>query len=136
MTIGKSRYNKKYQYELIRFCSKCHHNIIGAFSKMLSYFRTVYKFETMISYANKRWSDGSLYSKNSFNYLGDSEPNYYYFKRNEMKLFSRHYFQKHLLKDKLNKFEEDLTETENMYLNGYRKIYDCGQKCFLIESKY
>ena len=42
MTFGKSRYNKKYDYELLRFCSKRNTNVVGGGSKLLSYFKKHY----------------------------------------------------------------------------------------------
>ena len=35
-------------------------------------------------------------------------------------------FQKHKLNKILNKFESNLTEWKNMQLNGYDRIWDCG----------
>ena len=40
-------------------------------------------------------------------------------------------FQKHKLKDKLENFDSDLTEVENMINNGYNRIYDCGNLKFV-----
>jgi hypothetical protein len=34
-------------------------------------------------------------------------------------------FQKHKLKEKLKIYNENLTEWENMQLNGYNRIWDC-----------
>lgn len=58
----------------------------------------------------------------SVEYLTD--PNYYYFKR--YKLYSRHKFQKHKLKDLLPIFNELLSEHKNMLNNGFLRIYDAG----------
>jgi len=67
--------------------------------------------------------------KNIFNHV--TEPNYFYFKQDDItKLWSRVSFQKHKLKKKLELFDDSLSETQNMYNNGYRKIYDCGNYCF------
>lgn len=54
MTFGKSRENKKYEYELYRFCNKINTNIIGAFSKLLKYFEKKYEPKSLISYGNRR----------------------------------------------------------------------------------
>jgi hypothetical protein len=43
---------------------------------------------------------------------------------------SRVQFQKHKLKDKLDKFDPSLTEWENMQLNDYNRIWDCGNYVF------
>lgn len=126
-TIGKSRYNKKYQYELLRFCNKLNTSVIGGFSKLLKYFERNYQPTSLITYADKRYSDGGLYEK-FFGYIHDSKPNYFY--KVGQQLHSRMQYQKHKLSDKLNIFDESLTEYQNMLLNGYDRIWDCGNKVF------
>ena len=132
MTFGKSRFNKNYDWELLRFCNKLNTSVIGGASKLLKYFRNNYK-GSIISYANKRWSNGNLYKKLGFNLVRETEPNYFYFLPNENILYNRILFQKHKLKSKLKIFDENLTETQNMYNNGYRKIYDCGNYVFELK---
>jgi hypothetical protein len=133
MTFGKPRFNKKYEYELIRFCTKKGYTIQGGGSKLLRYFEREYKPISLISYANRRWSIGNFYSKTEFKFIEDTKPNYFYFKPEENILYSRNKFQKHKLKNLLEDFNLDLTETKNMYNNGYRKIYDSGNKVFVKE---
>ena len=77
MTFAKPRFNKNYDYELIRFCNLIDTNVIGAASKLLSYFRKTYK-GSIISYANRRFSNGKLYETLGFNLLNETEPNYFY----------------------------------------------------------
>ena len=43
---------------------------------------------------------------------------------------SRIQFQKHKLKDKLETFDPNITEWENMKANGYDRIWDCGNMVF------
>ncbi len=127
MTFGKSRYNKKYQYELIRFCNKINTLVIGGASKIFKYFIRNYNPQSLISYADLRYSNGALYEKLGFNKLKNSSPNYFYFKiNNASKLMSRVQFQKHKLQDKLEIFDPELTEYQNMLNNGYDRIWDCG----------
>jgi flavorubredoxin len=55
--------------------------------------------------------------------------NYFYFKGGDGSiLFSCEVFQKYKLKDKLEVFDSKLSETQNMYNNNYRKIFDSGNK--------
>ena len=124
MTFGKPRFNKNYDYELIRFCSKIGFQIIGGASKLLEYFKRQYK-GSIISYADRRYSMGKLYKKLGFEMISISKPNYWWTK-NQIK-FSRYQCQKSKLKNILgNNFNPELSEDENMRLNGYDKIYDCG----------
>jgi hypothetical protein len=131
MTFGKSRYNKAYEYELIRYCNKCDLNVIGGASKLLAHFVKYYTPKSIISYANRRWSDGNMYKKLGFDLNSISLPNYFYFNKSECNLHSRLKFQKHKLQSLLSNYDESLSETENMYNNEYRKIYDCGNYVFI-----
>lgn len=135
MSFGKSRYAKEAEYELIRFCTKINVNVVGGASKLLKYFEYNYNPSSVVSFANKRWSKGDVYEKLGFKHIIDTPPNYFYFKLGDNILYSRVQFQKHKLKDKLETFDESLSETENMYNNGYRKIYDCGNKKYLKKYK-
>ena len=130
MTFCKTRFSKKYEWELLRFCNALNVSVVGGAAKLLKHFELQNSPESLVSYANKRWSDGNLYFKLGLDYLHTSSPNYFYFKPNESILYSRNVFQKHKLKDKLEIFDENLSETQNMYNNGYRKIYDCGNMVF------
>lgn len=137
MTFGKPRFNKRYNWELLRYCCKKYTNVVGGASRLLSHFRKDHE-GSIISYANLRWSNGNLYEKLGFKLVNQTAPNYFYFKTKDgkhpvdMKLYSRMEFQKHKLKDKLETFDEKLTEKENMYMNNYRTIYDCGNLAYVL----
>lgn len=135
MTFGKSRFNKSYDYELIRYCSKLNTTVVGGASKLLKHFERNFKPKSLISYANRRWSQGGVYEKLGFDFLYNTQPNYFYFREGQMNLYSRNKFQKHKLPKLLNNFNPELTETENMYNNGYRKIYDSGNKVYVKKYK-
>ena len=108
--------------ELGRFCSKLNTNVIGSFSKLLknSGYTEVYSF------GNRRWTNSlnNVYEHNGFDFLRKTQPNYFYTKNGN--IFSRINFQKHKLKDKLETFNSELSEFENMFNNGYSIIFDSG----------
>lgn len=133
MTFGKSRFNKAYDFELIRFCSKLNHCIVGGASKILDHFIGKYNPKNIISYADYRWSDGGLYMKLGFEYLHSSQPNYWYFKKDTFQIFHRVNFQKHKLEKKLQTYDKELTEYENMVNNGYHRIFDCGNGVYILD---
>lgn len=128
MTFDESRFNKNYEYELIRLCTLKYCSVIGGASKLFKYFLDNYTPKSIISYANRRFSKGSIYKTLGFEFVENTDPNYFYFK--DLKLLSRHNFQKHKLKEKLEFFDPSLSESTNMMLNGYRIIYDCGNMKF------
>ncbi len=131
MTFGKPRFNKNIEYELLRFCTKKNLTIQGGGSRMLKYFENNFNPISLLSYANRRWSTGNFYEKVGFEFIEDTPPNFFYFKPEEGIMHSRIKFQKHKLKSVLPKYDEYKTATENMYINGYRKIYDSGNKKYL-----
>ena len=132
MSFSKPRFSKKYEYEMIRFCSKLNYHVIGAAGKLLKYFEEKYQPKSIVSYADRRWSTGNLYKKLGFKLENISGPNYWYFLLNDNRtIFSRVVFQKHKQEKLLKYFDKNLTEEQNMYNNNYSKIFDCGNLVFV-----
>ena len=131
VSVMTFRKHKKYSWEIARFCSKLNLTVTGGASKLLKFFERKYNPESIISYANRRWSRGDLYERLGFEFIQNTNPNYFYFRPNENILFSREQFQKHKLKNKLELFDPELTETQNMFNSGFRKIYDSGNKKYV-----
>jgi hypothetical protein len=133
MTFGKARYSKA-DFELIRFCSLSGFTVVGGASKLIKAFRTSNP-GSIVSYANKRWSIGNVYEKLGFTYLHDSPPCYWYMKSNTFS--HRSTFMKHklagLVGTKLDTFDPDKTEIQNMYENSYRRIWDSGNKVYILD---
>lgn len=130
ITFSKPRFTTKYDYELVRFASKKGFQIIGGCGKLLKFFEKNNKNKTLISYADRRYSNGKLYFSLGFHLIGKSAPNYWWVK-NDIKL-SRYQCQKHKL-DKLlgSNFNSENSEAENMKNNNYNKIFDCGNLVFV-----
>lgn len=121
MGFGASRF-KKEEYEMHRFCTALNTQVIGGFSKMIKYSN----YNHFVSYIDRSLYSGSTYFKNGFKLICETNPSYFYCHPNLQKSFTRIQAQKHKLKNILEKFDERLSESDNMYMNGYHKIYDCG----------
>lgn len=133
MTFGKARFSNNYDYEMIRFASKSGIIVIGGASKLLAHFRKSHS-GSIVSYADRRYSNGSLYEKIGFVKDHVSQPNYWWFK-SKSKL-SRYECQKHLLSKVLgDSFNPELSEVDNMVQNGYRRIYDCGNIVYVYGER-
>lgn len=131
MTFGKSRYCKQSQYELLRFAIQSNHNVVGACGKMFKYFIKHYNPMSIISYADRRWSNGNVYKTIGMNFIHNSTPNYFYINpSNPMILESRVKYQKHKLHRMLEFYDPQKSEVDNMFLNGFRRIWDCGNMKF------
>jgi len=131
-TFGKSRYDKKYEWELLRYSTKLYTTVVGGFSKLIQYFIANYQPKNILTYCDRNTSVGNLYLKTGFKLIGTTNANYFYFKYQSV--YSREQFQKHMLLEKLTTFDSNLTEYENMQLNGFDRFWDCGNFKFLLET--
>lgn len=115
-------------YELDRFCNKINTNIIGGASKLFKFFIKNYEPTKIITFADKRYSNGDLYYKLGFTHSYDTKPNYWYFKRADGIRYHRFNYRK----SKLIKEGYDSSKTEHdiMLERGYLRIYDCGNMKF------
>ena len=73
MTFGKPRFNKNYDWELIRYASQLGIQVIGGASKLLAKFMKNHS-GSIVSYADRRYSDGRLYDAIGFRLIGKSSP--------------------------------------------------------------
>jgi len=129
MTLGKSRFAKDVDYELIRFVSSC--NVIGAASKLFKHFCKTYTPNSVVSYCDLRWGTGKVYKLLGFECDEEyPEPSYYWCKNSNR--YNRIKFQKH----KLVKQGHDpaLTEDEIVRNMGYYKIWDCGHSKWIWKN--
>ncbi len=134
MTFGKGRVvmnGVKNEWELLRFCNKIHHSVIGGASKLFKHFIKNYYPKQLISYADRRWSQGNLYKQLGFNKTHTSTPNYFYVVNNERE--HRFKYRKNLLVE--GGFDKKKTEREIMYDRKIYRIYDCGNLVYIYNNK-
>jgi hypothetical protein len=121
-------------YELVRFCSSA--RVVGGASKLLKHFIRKYSPSQLITYADRRWtySKSNLYNSIGFTKVSDGCPNYWYFgKGANYKRHHRFGFAKHKLSTKLTEFNPSMSEWQNMQINGYDRIWDCGNLKYIID---
>jgi len=135
MTFGSLRKslgqkNKKDVWELLRFCNKRNYTIIGGASKLFKHFIKSNNFKEIISYSDTSRSNGGLYETLGFEFLANTEPNYYYI----IDGVRRHRF--NYRKDKLVREGHDINKTEIQIMNelGYNRIFDCGAKKWIFKN--
>lgn len=130
MTFGKTRHfigNSSNQYELLRFCNKLNTTVVGGASKLLKHFIKEINPLSIVSYADRRWSNGYLYEKLGFKKYNISPPNYYYIIGDKRK--NRYNFRKQILIKKYG-CPENTSEHDFCLLNKWYRIYDCGCLCY------
>lgn len=112
-------------YELDRECSKRNYNIIGGKAKLLASL----DIPNLVSFCDKSKFSGMSYFK-SFSLEKETKPGYFYISIKGEK-YSRLQCQKHKLKNFLKKFDDNISEEDNMFMNGFYKIYDYGNFKFV-----
>ncbi len=133
MTFGKKRMSvgkgvsKENEYEMLRFCSKLNVNVIGGASRLFKYFINNYDPMTIVTYADRSWSLGKLYYNLGFNFIHNTNPNYYYI------VDGIRYHRFMFRKDVLIKqgYDSNKTEHEIMMERGFYRIFDSGSIKFI-----
>lgn len=130
MTFSKENISRKTQeWEINRFCTRLNTSVIGGASKLFSKFIRDKDPLTVISYSDNRWGDGNVYEKLNFEFEKETPPNYWYFTSNDIS--RQHRFS--LRKNKSD--NQSLTEWENRKLQGWYRIWDCGNKKYRWNKK-
>jgi hypothetical protein len=130
MTFGKRPMIGDNSQELIRFCNKINTTVIGGADRLLKFFIKTYRPKEIISYADRRWSQGDLYEKLKFDFVGNTVPNFFYIINK--KRVNRLKFQKHKLVK--SGYDKNKTANQIMLENNIYKIYDCGSKRYVLNN--
>lgn len=118
--------------ELVRYATKL--PVIGLCSKFIANLKKEnFGLKTVISYADRRYTNikKNLYIANGFTLDSISSPNYWYFLNGICAKHHRYGFRKSELHKKLDIFDPNLSEWENMKNNDYDRIWDCGNLKFV-----
>ena len=129
MTFGKLRKSLGSnhidgEWELIRFCNKLNHNVVGGASKLFKHFIKNYGPTKILSFSDNRFFNGEMYKLLGFNYDGYSKPSYFYVINGVR--HHRYNFRKDVLVR--DGFDKNKTEHQIMLGRGIYRIYDCGNK--------
>lgn len=133
MTFGKPRYNKNYQYELIRLCTQSRYKVIGGAEKLFNYFRKTYNPDSIISYCDNSKFKGDVYTRLGMKLIDFGKPSKHWFN-----IKTKRHITDNLLKQRgysqLHNDKEHVKGESNQLLMleaGYLEIYDCGQSTYV-----
>ena len=135
MTFGTPRYNKKYEYEIIRYCASM--NIIGGAEKLFKHFVKSYSPKSIISYCDRSKFTGAVYEKLGFSLLRKPSPSKHWYN-----VRTKEHYTDTLLRQqgfsrlihRKEAFEDGLANASNKSLMieaGFVEVYDCGQATFV-----
>ena len=126
MTFGKPRYNKKYQWELLRLCTTSGYYVVGGAQKLFSYFCTHYSPDSVISYCDTSKFTGAVYDSLGFHTLSNSQPSKVWSKGTQKisdNLLRQRGYDQLFHTD----YGKGTSNDELMISNGWLPVYDCGQ---------
>ena len=126
MTFGKPRYNKKFSWELLRYCST--HCVVGGAEKLYQYFLNKYSPDSVVSYCDNSKFSGVMYRN-----LGFDRKNFSFPSKHWYSIKSKIHITDNLLRqhgfDRLfhTSFGKGTSNADLMLQNKFVEIYDCGQ---------
>ena len=135
MSFGKPRYNKNYEYELLRYCSSM--LVVGGEEKLFTYFCKAYAPVSIISYCDLSKFPGKIYDKLGFMLKSD--------KIKPSKHWSHPYYKTHVTDNLLRQrgfdqlfgtnFGKNVSNNDLMLNAGFVEVYDCGQATYVYVNK-
>ena len=135
MTFGKPRYNKNYQYELLRLCTDSSYKVVGGSEKLFKHFIENYNPDSIISYCDNSKFSGEVYKRLGFKLKSFGSPSCHWFN-----LGTKRHITDNLLRQRGfsqlhrdNNYEiakKGDSNKELMIKEGYVEVYDCGQSTY------
>lgn len=129
MTFGKPRYNKKYQWELLRYCATS--KVVGGAQKLFKAFISKGKPESIVSYCDLSKFTGDIYSTLGFKLLRSSVGCHWYSPK------TKKHFTDNLVRargvDQLlgTSYGKGISNEQLLLDEKFVRIYDCGQATYV-----
>lgn len=123
----------KEHWELVRHACKKNIRVLGALGKHTKNFLKTHTNIKLISFCDLSMFTGTSYEAAGFKLDKALPPDYKYVIKNKRKHkfnFRRKYLPKFLGEE----FKPELSEVQNMELNGYYRVFDCGKARYVVES--
>lgn len=135
MSFWKPRYNKKYEWEILRLCSHKDYKIVWWANKIFKYFLELTKAKSIISYCDMSKFDWKVYEQLWFELYKWNKPSKHWF--NDKEDWPRRHITDNLLRQYWydwifwEKYWKWTNNDELMRQRGYVEIYDCWQATFI-----
>ena len=130
LTMGKPRFNKNYQWEILRLCTKKNTFVHGGASRLFKFFVKDKNPANVLTYATIGFSTGGkVYEKLGFTFLRSSQPSYVY-KKDDIVISRTQAQKKRLFKLLGEQYSSLKSEVRNMLDAGYEKITIPGSNVY------
>jgi len=130
MTFGQPRFNKKYEWELVRLCFKPNITVQGGVSKMWNYFKTTSNPSSCICYLNLNLGGDNIHLED-FKFVKYNKPAGYWIclktgrtiTNNSLRIRGASRF---IGDEDFIKYPKGMDNREIMKNDGFVEMYDCG----------
>lgn len=136
MTFDRPRYNKNYEYELVRYCSS--YNVIGGAKKLFKHFLTSYSPNSIISYCDLSKFTGTIYQKLGFTFKNYSIGKHWYNIKTGKHITDNLLRQRgfdQLLGEEYGYYGKGTSNEYLMLMNGFVEIFDAGQAVHIFTKQ-
>lgn len=133
ITFDKPRYNKNYEWELIRLCSS--YLVVGGEEKLFKYFIKTYSPQSIVSYCDNAKFNGNVYNRLGFILKSEGVPTAHYYN-----LKTKEHITDNLLRqqgfDRLfgTNYGKGTDNKELIREYGFLEVYDCGQSKYIWKN--
>ena len=129
MTFGRSRYDNKYDVELLRMCTRIGYHVAGGASRLFKYATEKFDIQNIVSYCDLSKFSGKTYQIMGMTHVRDTQPQMIWSKENKKVtsnlLRARGY-------DQLfgTNYGKGTSNEVLMIENGWLPVFDCGQRVY------
>ena len=133
MSFGKPRYNKNYEWELLRYCTI--KNVIGGANRLFTFFIKKYSPCSVISYCDMAKFSGKVYETLGFRLKYISNPSKHWYGVKSYKHYTDNFIRQHGYDNIFGaNYGKGTSNDELLIKNNYVPIYDCGQGTYIWEA--
>ena len=132
MTFGNPRYNKNYQWELLRLCTTKGYSVTGGAERLFKEFTRSYNPESVISYCDMSKFSGTVYERLGFRLKSKPFPSCHWYNTR-----TKQHITDNLLMsmgfDKLfgTEYGKGTSNEELIKKAGFLPVWDCGQATYI-----
>ena len=137
MSFGKPRYNKKYEYELLRLCTKNGYSVVGGASRLFKHFISICNPASVISYCDRSKFSGDVYVQLGFKKAKQCKPScHWYNDKTKKHITNNLLLQKGFDQIFNTSYGKGTSNRDLMLEHGFMEIYDSGQITYTYEKPY
>ena len=135
MTFGKPRYNKKYEYELLRLCTKNGYKVIGGAERCFKHFIDDKNPDTIISYCDNSKFTGDVYKTLNFVLKSFGQPSKHWYNGKTKTHITDNLLRQRGYDQLFNAdYGKGTSNEELMFENKFVEIYDAGQSVYIYRK--